>query len=277
MRKYLSRQRLLTLLGALLLPSLAFAQGSGGAAISSIFEGIITVMFPIWTVVALLAIIIAGFTLMISQDEGKLDTARKTIIAVVIGGIIITILWVIGPTSAVNIIYNSGPARGWMALRNTADALGAEAEGVASWVATIAAMIGILIIIIAVLRAVTSFGSDESAYNNVRTALLHIVLGFLVIAAAYIIRDVLFFIHEPSPLLAIIAGWLNFILGFIALIAVAILIYAGFRMVASFGREEDYSAAKSLAIRVITGLFVICISFVLVNAVVLLFNSPGRT
>ncbi len=88
------------------------------------------------------------------------------------------------------------------------------------------------------------------------------------------IRDVFFVIREPSALLAFITAKLITVLGFMTLIAVAILVYAGFRMVVSFGREEDFTAAKSLMIRVIVGLLILCLSYALVYTVVLVFNGP---
>lgn len=246
------------------------AHAAGGADIRDLIVQTIRITAPLWVTVGVLIIVIAGFTLMLSHDESATDKARKTIVAVVIGGMIITILMVMQPLRLISLVYTGVP--GTEVVDATA-AFAEESEGIASWVATIAAMAGVLTIIIAMIRAVASFGSDEGAYKNVRTAVLHIVGGIIVIAAAYIIRDVFFVIHEPSPLLAFIVDVLAIILSIITFIAVTVLIYAGVRMITSFGREEDFSAAKSLMIRVLVGLVIILLSYAMVQLVVLAFNG----
>ena len=57
----------------------------------------------------------------------------------------------------------------------------------------------------------------------------------------------------------------------VLVIAVAIVIYAGFRMVMSFGNEDDYNNAKSLVFRVLIGILVLLISYSLVAIVVRIF------
>lgn len=263
------------------IPTLAFADG--GADIGAIFIGLFNISYRLWVTVAVLVIVIAGFTLMVAKDEGATEKAKKTIIAVIIGGMSITILAMLGSTKIIGFVYNGLPgmtvyncgiAGNLPAAYNCGSALSLalEAEGAASWIASIGAMLGILMIIIAMVEAVASFGSDEDAYKKIRVALIHVIIGLIVIVAALLIRDVFFVIHEPSALLTFITAKLTIVLGIITLIAVAILIYAGFRMVASFGREEDFTAAKSLMIRVIVGLFILLISYVLVYTVVLVFN-----
>ncbi len=266
----------------MMIPHPAYA--TGGADIRDMFLGLFSISSGLWVTIAVIAIVVAGFTLMISQDEGATEKAKKTIVAVMIGGITITLLKVLGWNTIIGFVYNGlpgmkiyncGVAGNLPAAYNCGSALNLalEAEGVASWIATIAAILGVLMIIIAMVEAVASFGADEGAYDKVRTALLHVVLGLIVIVAALLIRNVFFVIREPSALLAFVTNKLLVVLGIITLIAVAILIYAGFRMVISFGREEDFSAAKSLMLRVITGLIILCISYALIYTLVTVFNS----
>lgn len=251
-----------------LVPTFAYASG---ADIRDIAYGLITTFKGTWMVVATLVIVVAGFTLMLSHDEGQLQKASKTIIAVVIGGVIITLMLLLGGNYAtlIGFFYN-GTAN--FNVLSGLPAVQLQTEGIASWLMTMAVVGGVIVIIIGMLEAVFSFGADEAAYDKLRTALLHIILALLVMIAAKIIREVFFVIHEPSPLLAFMIGKLLIVLGIISFIAVVILIYAGVRMVVSFGREEDFTAAKSLMIRVIIGLIVIAISFSLVWIVTTVFN-----
>lgn len=238
------------------------------------FLGFINSFAGIWAMIALLVLVVAGFTLMISEDEGAIDKAKKTIIAVLIGGIITTILVTIGAGggNVVTMIYNGIPG---YTLNPTGASLGIQAMGVSDWLTSMAAMLGIVIVIVSVVRAVTTFGGDEAAYDNVRNCLLQVVIGLIVIAAAYVFRNVFFVplgaTHTPDPLLAVVTAKVIIVLSIITLIAVAILVYAGFRMVISFGNEDQYSAAKSLAIRVVVGLAIILLSYSLVLIVATIF------
>lgn len=240
---------------ALLIPTSAHAQG--GAAISGIFSELLDRAQPLWIVVAVLVIVVAGFSLMISQDEGRIGKAKSTIVAAIIGGILITI----GPKRLVSFIYTGAPG---FVVPSAGNAFGGEAVGVSQWLATLVAVLGLLMMIIALIQAALSFGSDEGAYSKVRTALIQLVLGLLTISAAFIIRSVMFDVHEPMPLLEFILGKLVIVLAVILTVAVAVLVYAGARMIISTGQEDQFGAAKSLAIRVGVGIIVILLSFVMI-------------
>ncbi len=268
MRRLLTLARLLLGMTLVATPNVAFASG---ADISDMFLNLIFAFAPLWIVVAILVIVIAGFSLMVSNDEGRLEKTRKTIVAVIIGGIVITIILVLGPLAAIGILYNGIPG---MALINTGDALGNEAIGIAEWITAMAAMLGVLIIIISALQAIFTFG-DEEAYQKVRASIRHVILGLIIIAAAFIFRQVFFVDKTPNALIALIASKILIVLAVMTIIAVAILIYAGVRMIIAFGREEDYTNAKTLVFRVIIGLVVILVSYVLVLAVATLFNGTG--
>lgn len=278
-------QRLVTLAGlAVLVPTQAHAL-TGGALIAQQFANLVTAFWPLWTTVAVLVIVIAGFTLMISHDENAIDKAKTTIIAVVIGGVITVIITAVGATNVVSWVYDGTYGRTFGTT--FAPRFGLEAVGIANWITAMAAMVGILIIIITVVKAVASFGGDESAYSQTRTVLLHVIFGLILIGGATLVNNVFFAIPaivtgpdginygisggNPNPIIALVRAKIGIVLGFMTLIAVAILVFAGFRMVTSFGREEEYTAAKSLAGRVVVGLLVILVSYSLVAIVARLF------
>jgi amino acid transporter len=198
---------------------------------------------------------------VLAQDDSKLQKVRGIILAVIIGGITITLVRVLGPT-IIGYVYN-----GLGTFQGNAAGLGIEAEGVAGWIMSMAAIAGILMIILAMVEAVASVGANEDGYQKVRTAVVHVVLGLIIIIGAGVIRTVFYIAHEPSPLLRYIAGKITLVLAFILFIAIAILIYAGFRMVISIGREEDFTNAKNLALRVLVGILVLTLSLSLVAIV----------
>ncbi len=185
MKHNVTRIGLLSTLLLVGIPELSHADG--GADISAMFFNLFSISYRLWVPVAVLVIVIAGFTLMLSHDEGATEKAKKTIIAVMIGGVTITILGFYGPSGIIGFVYNGIPgmtvyncgiAPNLPSVGNCASALSLalETEGVASWIATIAAMLGVLMIIIAMVEAVASFGADEGAYTKVRLALVHVVI-----------------------------------------------------------------------------------------------------
>lgn len=267
MRRLPTLLRLITFGSLLALPFPAYATG---ADIGNMFLGLISVFVPVVIPIAILVVVISGFILMVSQDEAALTKARSAIIAAAMGGIIATIIVVVGPLTFIGNLYNGVPG---LFIANTGGVIGGEAEGIADWLITMAAMFGVVTIIVAVLRAAASFGGDEAAYSAARNAIIHVIIGLIIIGGAYVFKQVFFFSREPSALIGLIGLRALGILAVVTTIAVAILIYAGLRMVISFGKEDEFSSAKSLAIRVVIGLAIVLLSFVLVWAVLLLFNG----
>lgn len=303
MRRHSVLLRLLAL-GTFLARSVetAFAQ-TGGQIIEEQAYTLISKFTPLILIVMIMTVIILGFTLLLSQDEAGLGKAKSTLVATFIGGIIITVILIFsGGTLA-----GTQPGRAFVELfytgedtttagnyttvldPTTANSIGGEAEGIAGWLATMAAVIGVLIIIIAALKAFLSFG-DEASYANVRKSLLHIIIGLIIIGGAYLLREAFYAptldieggtftetgtftgVANPDSLMDLIKDKVMIILSIMTIIAVAILIYAGLRMVISFGREEDFTAAKGLMLRVIAGLFIILLSFTLMWIVASIFS-----
>lgn len=74
---------------------------------------------------------------------------------------------------------------------------------------------------------------------------------------------------NPAPVLAAILTKISYVMGLLALVAVIIVVYAGFQYVLSIGREEQATKAKGLLIRAAMGAIVILLSLSLVNFVIL--------
>lgn len=258
-------------LGAAVLASLgpSTAHAAGGADISSMFISVVTAFWPLVVVAAILVLVVAGFTLVTATDEAKLQKARAIIIAVVMGGIVATIIITLGPVGFVGLMYNGVPGF-LLGTTASAQAIGLEAVGVAEWIMSIAVLLGIVFVIVAAVRAVASLG-DEGKYDAARNAVIQAIIGLSVIAAAFVFKIVFYDDRTPNALIALFAGKILVILGIILLIAVAIIIYAGFRMVISFGNEEAFSSAKSLVIRAAVGILIILISYSLVIIVANIF------
>ncbi|MDD3066296.1 MAG: hypothetical protein PHO48_00480 [Candidatus Gracilibacteria bacterium] len=65
-----------------------------------------------------------------------------------------------------------------------------------------------------------------------------------------------------------ILNWVNFALGFLALIAMIALIYAGFLYVTSMGEDEQSGKAKKIIIYVTIGIIIILLAYAFVNTLI---------
>jgi len=269
MKNVLLRIRLFLLLALLASPRAAHADGYD---VRDIALGLVTKFWPVWTTIAILVLVVTGFTLVITTDESRAEKAKSTIIAVVIGGIITTIMLVLGYQAYIGILYNGQGSLvpNPVGVFGNYNAISIQAAGIADWLSVISVMLGIVFIIIAALRAVSSFG-DEGKYETARNAVFHAVAGFVIIASAYILKAVFYDVRTPNLLIAFVASKILIVLAIITTIAVAILIYAGLRMIVSLGDEAQYEAAKSLVIRVVIGLLIILLSYALVIVIANIF------
>ncbi len=62
--------------------------------------------------------------------------------------------------------------------------------------------------------------------------------------------------------------WTNFFLGFLSIIAMLSMIYAGFLYITAAGNDEQAQKAKKIIIWVVTGIIVILIAYALVNTLI---------
>lgn len=60
----------------------------------------------------------------------------------------------------------------------------------------------------------------------------------------------------------------NYLLTFVGLIAVAMLIYGGFKYLTSAGNEETTKKAKAVILYALIGIVIIALSFVIVNTII---------
>lgn len=244
-----------------MLPDTLHAQTAGAVSLYNLLVSQSNSFMPLWTAAGSLVLVIAGFTLMISQDEGAISKAKTAIIAVVVGGAMIAI----SPTF-IDALYHPGV----IALPPFSLAIELESLGFASWMAAIAATAGVIVVIVTVIRAVASFG-DEDSYAKARSSLMYAAFGLLMIGAGIVIQNTFFGLRTPAPLIAFVFLKLSLVLIVIVLIAVAIIVYAGIWMIVNFGNEEYFTYGKSLLIRAIIGLCVVSASYALVNFVLNLF------
>lgn len=62
--------------------------------------------------------------------------------------------------------------------------------------------------------------------------------------------------------------WTNFFLGFLTLIAMIAMIYAGFLYITAMGNDEQAKKAKNIVVWVVLGIIIILLAFALVNTII---------
>ena len=75
-------------------------------------------------------------------------------------------------------------------------------------------------------------------------------------------------IADESSFRQALITWTNFFLGFLALVAMIALIFAGFLYITAAGNEEQAGKAKKIIIWVVVGIIVILLAYALVNTLI---------
>ncbi len=281
---------LLCLLFLLLLPAAAFAdygalsQGveSAGGMLPSLFanpvacdvtagtcgflaiaETIIGRFRPLLTIIATLIIVIEGFRMVIAQEDDAVQKIRPVISAIVAG---LVMVWLVDPF--VQAFYGSTGevARGAMAAG--AGIFSGQIAGLINWVLVIVAALAVIIMIAVALKALGEAAKEDGIAEMRRTAFT-VVAGLLLIGFRLIISNAIVNHPEsPLPLLAPVVVVISYLMGFLALAATIVVIYAGIQMVLTLGKEEQAQKAKALLLRALIGAIVIFASLAIVNFII---------
>ncbi len=214
--------------------------------------------------VAITLIVRAGSRLINSQEDDKLTKAKNTIASVCVG-----IMLAYVSDRLVNAFF--APGGGWSDGSAIAGAniLTTEIAGALDFFTSMAVILSILIIIVSGLRAVTTFGKDDGP-AMIRQSVMGVVTGLLLMAVAGSIKAALGLSEDviaafptgstPSPIIVTGVNIVLALLGFTSLIAFAVIVYAGMRMVLNWGNEENYTKGKDLIFRAVIGLVIMLLS-----------------
>jgi hypothetical protein len=229
--------------------------GIGGAEFGSIYRVITESFIGIVTLIGIVMIIRAGLSLTLKQEEGGLEKARNTIIAV----------------GAALIIINLAPriADAFLAYQGGgAGIIETEVRGLLSFFESLAAITAIIYLIVSGIRAVISYGGEEGT-THLKRAVIAVGSGLLLIAVKLLILDAVVTERTPGKVLLAISRLIQAILGLGAFAATIVLIWAGLLMILNLGKEDQYTRAKTLVIRVAIGLIVILVSLAVVQFVII--------
>jgi len=226
-----------------------------GGDVGSIFEAVMVAFIVIVDVVGIMIIARAGLNMTLRQGDDEFSKGKKTI----------------GAAAAALILINLAPSLKAaflsIAAGGGAGTLSDELIGVADFFATLAGIAAIIFIIVNGLRAISGFDGGDGA-GHFKSTLISILIGMTIIGLKVVIANAVVTERTPNSILSSLAKVVEAVLGICAIIAVTVLIYAGFMMVINFGREEAYTRAKGILIRVAIGLLVILSSLAIVHFVI---------
>lgn len=225
---------------------------------------------------AFLIMIVAGFRLVISQSEEALTTARRSVLGAIIG---LFVIFITEPV--INALYGGFgiPASEVLDPANipvAAGVLSAELFGILQWGEALVAIVAIGLLIVQAVYVLGSFGAEETirkAYRAVFSSIVGILLIVFdqAIAATFGVGAILPLFAGPTtiPFFVEVFGMLRFLLAFVAIVVIAVIIYAGGLMLVNFGNEEILNKGKTILLNAALGLLLISVSFVIVSTVIL--------
>ncbi len=254
--------------------------GGGQTDLFTYIVSLTNALVNIANILAVLAIVIAGFFLLLGfGDEGAKDRAKRIIIYTLVGLIIINLARAI-------VRLFMGLSRGTIDV-TLPDIICSIVIAALGYVA----LIGTVAIIIAGFFLLLGFGS-ESAKDTAKRIILYTIAGILVISFAAVIVGFVSNISGGSgtggavqcnlgligfgggainvsnginTFTSTILNLLDIAIGFLALFAVVAIIVAGIILIVGFGSESSRERAKNIILYTILGLLVIVFARVIVS------------
>jgi hypothetical protein len=245
--------------------------GGPGCEFVQIILAVVERIRPLVAVFATLYIVIAGFRMIILQEDDAVDKGKKIVIACVVG---LMMTYLIAPF--INAFYGglgNGPAASISGgnIQGGAAIFHSEIAGVIRWITVIVAAGAVTAIIVAAFFAMTS-ASGEEGIGRLRKSVVSTVTGLLILVLLVPINYMfgltgLSYPGVPNPFAAttIVISILNIVISFSALAAVTVIAYAGILMILNLGNTEQVKKGRDLIIRVVAGLVVILVAWMIVN------------
>ena len=251
--------------------------GGGACAIANALIYSVHQVRLLAAAVAFIVLVVAGFRLVIGQTEESMATARRAVLGAVIG---LFVIYIIEPV--VDAFYGGFSIAPASRLIDSATAqqgaiiLSSELMGILSWIETIVAIVAVGLIVVQAVGVLASFGSEEQI-KKIYRAVVSTVFGILLIIFDVTIANIFGLSPEADipttpttlPFFVEAFGLVRFVLLFMAIITVAILVYAGFLMLLNFGHDELVNRGKKIFANALIGLLLIIVSFVIVSTIIL--------
>ncbi|MCK5460740.1 hypothetical protein KAI58_02045 [Candidatus Gracilibacteria bacterium] len=145
-----------------------------------------------------------------------------------------------------------------------------EIEGIINFITTFAVSLSVLFLAFTTYTLILA-GEDEEQTTKTKKRIIFIIIGIAILVSTSDIVSTLvddnkkLVLPNASALLSIGGYWTNKVLGFLGLLSVTMLVWAGFQMVANFGDEEKVEDSKKIFRFVIIGLILAFSSWTIIR------------
>lgn len=255
-------------------PVLSDVTNLGEVGFEFILKRIIRYLQYVFGAIGVLYIFIAGYRLLVAGGgiEEEATKQKKNLQWIVIGFVVMTIAdqtvnRVFFPKASIESFLQTEEAT-IMAAKEGLKLLRQVVDFFVAFVGTVA----ILTVVLSGMRIIMSPGNEE-VINAQKKIFMWAAMGLIIITMAD--RIIYTFYGESGQRginvragLVELSGIANYILGFLAVLAAASLIYAGILMIANYGNDEAVSKAKTVVKDTAIGLVVAFSSYTVVSAIV---------
>tara|TARA_Y100000310_G_scaffold345583_1_gene466915 strand:+ start:4191 stop:5039 length:849 start_codon:yes stop_codon:yes gene_type:complete len=229
--------------------------GIAGNSFGDVLRGIANALKLNLLIKAIAVVVIAraALLLIVEQSEGELANFKKQIISAIVA---IVLIFIANPIS--NALFGGGNDL----LSNPGSAAGGiktEFMEIIDLIEEPIAVVAVIMIIVSGIRAIINWGSSDGI-TQVRRTIISILIGIFLIVAKGDFVNAFLNTHTPDPIIDRVNHYVIIALGFVTIVAVAVMIFAGFLMIVNVGKDEQYQRAKGIIIRVAIGLIVILAS-----------------
>ncbi len=246
----------------------------GESQIYSVVHSVVKIFRNLLGGIAIIWIIIAGIRMiMASGNEETINEQKRSIIYAMIGLAIVLIL-----ERLVVLVYGvPGVERG--VVPTAGEKIDEEILGFVSFIKALIGAVAILMIIISGFKTITAAGEEEKLTQQ-KKSILWIIVGIVIIVVNRVLVENLYtrpvretggeiMTTNVESIIATIGRVLQFLLGFVGLVALAALIYGAASMIANYGNDEMIQKAKKIIKNAIIGIIVIISAFAIVSTLML--------
>lgn len=240
----------------------------GTIQIRTIMEKLVDFMKRIMIPIAVVLVAYSGVSLYLSfQNEEKMTEKIRQLTGILVGFLVMMLA-----VNAVDwVIFGSEGQilRGEVDVADFARRGFEEVSGLFDFFTGFAVIIAVAFIVFNSITLMLAGGEDEGQISAIKKRILYALIGIVLMISARPLLEVFtadgqLVMPEVRGTISIVAKWLNFILGFIGVLAVVAIIYGGIQMIAHFGDESQVESAKNIIKAAAIGLVLAFSSWVVV-------------
>lgn len=275
---------------------LSALQSFGESQISSVILEVANFIRNFVAIIAIMWIVYSGIRLATANGDETVMKEQISAITWAVAGLILILL----AERMINIVYyKTGPGVAPGTARDTLTDLPTqisdEVLALIRWIKIFVGSLAVVMIILNGMQTIASEGEEDKT-SKTRRSILWIVAGIILIIVNQVFIENLY--QKPvetaiiqaiqndqngrleisqdqittgnvSKVISIVGTVLKFGLGFVGLMALGLLVYAGATMALNWGSEEMVTNAQKIAVNALIGIIIVISSYALVATVIL--------